>query len=234
MKRREFIALVGGAAASVPLAARAQQSAKVYRLGFIGNDPAILTDTPGKAFVDGLRANELIVGNNVAIEWRFAEGNNDRYAPMAEELVRLGVDVIVTTGTPPSVAASRATKVIPIVMVFATDPVAIGIAGSLARPGGNVTGLSSDASADISGKRLQLLKEAVPQILRVAVLMNADLATDRSQLDVLKDVAPSLGLSLDPASLRGGNDIRGVLSLMARPDTMLILSNGLNLPTGSQ
>src|SRR5215472_15751392 len=134
MKRRDFITLLGGAAAAWPLAARAQQAGKVYRIGFLANDPAIPTQPAGQAFLDGLREGGFIEGKNIVIERRFAEGRLDRYAGLVAELLRLEVDVLVTSAEEATLAAKRATTRIPIVMMNVSDPVGQGIVASLAHP----------------------------------------------------------------------------------------------------
>src|SRR5215475_10806255 len=167
MKRREFIGLLGGAAAAWPLAARAQQAAKLPTIGFLGQSTRSATSEWTAAFVQRLRELGWIDGRNVAIEYRWGEGRNERFAQIAAEFVRLKVDVLVTAGTPQVLAVKQATSVIPIVFAVAGDPVGTGIVASLARPGGNVTGLATLA-ADLAGKRLELLREVIPGLSRLA------------------------------------------------------------------
>ena len=160
MRRREFITLLGGAAAAWPLAARAQQPAKVPRIGFLfygspGPSPEL------DAFRQGLRELGYIEGQNIVIEYRFASGRVERLPELATELVRLKPDVIVTPGTPASLAAKQATSTIPIVFAGVADAVGAGLVANIARPGGNITGLTS-ISAELGGKRLELLKGIVP------------------------------------------------------------------------
>src|SRR5262249_53230172 len=152
MKRREFITLVGGAAATWPLAARAQQPGKLPTIGYLGSGTPLTDSQWVAAFVQRMRELGWVDGRNFAIEVRWAEGRSERFAEIAAELVRLKVDVILTHNTPPVLAAKQATSVIPIVFASAGDPVGTGVVASLARPGGNVTGLSSQAS-DTAGKR---------------------------------------------------------------------------------
>ena len=152
LKRREFITLFGGAAAAWPLAARAQQPGKLPTIGFLGSATPSTQGQWAAAFVQRLRELGWIEGRTVAIEYRWAEGRNERFAEIAAEFVRLKVDVIVTYGTPSAIAAKQATSVIPIVFAAAADPVGTGLVASLARPGGNVTGLSIQAT-DLAGKR---------------------------------------------------------------------------------
>ena len=160
MRRRQFITLLGGAAAW-PLTARAQQPGKLPTIGFLGQSTRSATSEWTTAFVQRLRELGWIDGRNVAIEYRWGEGRNERFAQITAEFVRLKVDVIVTSGTPQVLAAKQATAVIPIVFTQAGDPVGTGLVASLARPGGNVTGLATLA-ADLAGKRLELLREVVP------------------------------------------------------------------------
>jgi putative ABC transport system substrate-binding protein len=165
------------------------------------------------------------------IERRFLEGRVERAAEFANELVGLNVDVIVTSGAQSHPAAKRATATIPIVMVNANDPVGEGLVKSLARPGGNITGLVSVVSAEFAGKRIQLLKDAVPQISRVAVVKNPDYKTDESQWDVLAGAAPSLGIALQTVSVRRGTELPDALArvLPEQPNALFALNNGLNL-----
>jgi ABC-type uncharacterized transport system substrate-binding protein len=174
MKRREFITLLGGAAAAWPLAARAQQHPALPTIGFFGTTaPATWTAwTP--AFVQRLRELGWIEGRTVAIEWRWAEGRSERFAEIAAELVRLKVDVIVTSGGGVP-AAKQATSVIPIVFPLAADPLGGGLVASLSRPGGNITGLSQQA-ADVAGKRLEILREILPRLRRLAILTDVGIA----------------------------------------------------------
>src|SRR5262245_27359373 len=169
MKRREFITLLGGAAAW-PLAARAQQ-AKLPTIGFLGAGTPSAWSQWVAAFVQRLHELGWIEGRTVAIEYRWAEGQSTHFAEIAAEFARLKVDVIVTAGTAPVVAAKQATSAIPIVFALAVDPVTTGLVASLARPGGNVTGFSIQSS-ELSGKRLELLREFVPSLHTLAILAN--------------------------------------------------------------
>src|SRR6266545_4542176 len=170
LKRREFIALLGGAAAW-PLAARAQQAAKVPTIGFLGQSTPAAESQRFAALVQRLRELGWIEARTIAIEVRWAEGRAERAAEIAAEFVRLKVDVIVTSGTPQVAAAKQATSLIPIVFASAGDPVGAGLVASLARPGGNVTGLSMQQT-DLAGKRLELLREVVPSLGSLAILAN--------------------------------------------------------------
>jgi len=169
MKRREVIALLGGAAAAWPLAARAQQ--KVAQIGFLGAATAAAYARQVEGFHLGLHDLGYIEGTNVVIDYRWAEGKYERLPQLAADLIRSGVDVIVTHGTPGTLAAKRATITVPIVMAIIGDPVAAGIIASMARPGGNITG-QSFFYPELSAKWIELLKEVMPQMARVASLLN--------------------------------------------------------------
>ena len=171
--RREFITLLGGAAAAWPLAARAQQRRSCRPSGSWARDTPSAASQWTAAFVQRLRELGWIEGRTVAIEYRWAEGRAERYAEIAAEFVRLKVDVIVTYATAPVLAAKQATSVIPIVFALVGDPVGTGLVASLARPGGNVTGLSIQPT-DLAGKRLELLREVVPGLRRLAIMANVD------------------------------------------------------------
>jgi putative ABC transport system substrate-binding protein len=172
LRRRDFVTLLGGAAAAWPLAARAQQAAKLPTIGYLGGGGSINQRAWVDAFVQRLRELGWIEGRTVVIEYRWAEGRSERAAETAAEFVRLKADVIVTDGTPSIVAAKRATSVIPIVFAAAGGPVGSGLVASLARPGGNVTGLSVQA-ADLAGKRLEILREVIPGLRRLAIMSRA-------------------------------------------------------------
>jgi ABC-type uncharacterized transport system substrate-binding protein len=169
--RREFITLLGSAAAGWPLAAPAQQQAKVPHIGFLGNSTAALEADLVGPFRDGLRDLGYEEGRNIVIEYRWAEGKYDRFPALIAELIALKVDVIVTAGTPAALAVKTATTSIPLVMVAVGDPVGTGLVASFARPGGNNTGLTSLAP-ELEGKRLELLREVVPKLSYIAVLWN--------------------------------------------------------------
>jgi putative tryptophan/tyrosine transport system substrate-binding protein len=230
LSRRNFIAAMGGAAAW-PLAAHAQQPEKVYRIGFLANDPTIPQQPAGRAFLDGLRESGFIEGANIVIERRFAEGRLDRPAELANDLVKLNVELIVASSPVAAIAAKQATKDIPIVFVNVLDPVGSGIVSSLARPGGNITGLASHASPEIAGKRLQLLKEAVPQISRVAVLLTADTETDTAEWSILEYAARSLRVDLQAFAARLPEEFERAFVEMSRehPDAIFGTYNAPNL-----
>jgi putative ABC transport system substrate-binding protein len=214
IERRAFITFVGAGILALPLAADAQQAGKVPRIGFLfygspGPSPEL------DAFRQGLRELGYIEGQNIAIEYRFASGRVGQLPELAAELVRLKLDVIVTPTTPASLAAKQATSTIPIVFAAVADAVGAGLIANFARPGGNITGLAS-ISAELGGKRLELLKEVAPKASRVAVLYNP---ADRSNVLVLKELqesAPALGLTLQPLEVRGPGDFEGAFVAMTR------------------
>jgi putative tryptophan/tyrosine transport system substrate-binding protein len=193
MKRREFIMLLSGAAAAWPITARAQQLSRVPRIGvlLLGTPTSFAPRT--QAFVEGLRDLGYVEGRTVAIEWKWGQDRDDLLPDLAAELVRSQVDVIVTGGTPPTKALKNATRTIPIVMAIVGDPVAAGLVDSLARPGGNATGFSIVAT-DLSGRRLQLLKEIVPGLSSVAVMSN--LANPQSQMELRETQSAARRLDL--------------------------------------
>jgi putative ABC transport system substrate-binding protein len=156
-----------------------------------------------KAFEEGLRSLGYRVGENVVIEYRFADGEMERLPALAADLIRLGVDVIVTGANPNTVAAMKATKTIPIVMTNSIDPVGAGLVASLARPNGNVTGFAQDAGGELNGKRLELLKETLPNLSRVGILWNPGVASNRSRLTSMRDATQGMGLMLVPVEARG-------------------------------
>jgi putative tryptophan/tyrosine transport system substrate-binding protein len=227
MRRREFITLLGGAAAAWPLAARAQQAGKVYRIGFLANDPGIPSQPAGKAFIDGLRENGFIDGRNILIDWRFGEGIRERHVELAAALVRLHMDVIVTSSTLASLAAKQATKTIPIVLLNVSDPVGFGLVPSLASSGDSITGVSQDDAAENAGKRLQFLRDAVPQTVRIAVLVNSDDLLSQSHWALLQRVAPSLRVSLDAVGAPTREDLNSAFARLVgdRPDALLVESS---------
>jgi len=206
VKRREFVALLGGAAVAWPLAARAQQSGKLATIGFLGGSTALVLRGWTDAFVQRLRELGWIEGRTVAIEYRWVEGRRERAVELAAELVRLKVDVIVTQSTPAVLAAKQATPVIPIVFASAGDPVGTGVVASLARPGGNVTGLSGQA-ADTTAKRIELLREVVPHIRRVAVMGNSGNPFNVLEIDEVRSAAHMLGLEAITLEIRRAEDI---------------------------
>jgi putative ABC transport system substrate-binding protein len=212
--RRAFMGTVAGGLLAAPLAAQAQQAGKVYRIGFLfygSPGPAPELD----AFRQGLREFGYVEGQNIAIEYRFASGKVERLPALAAELVRLKVDVIVTPTTPASQASKQATTTIPIVFVAVADPVGAGLITNLARPGGNITGLAS-ISAELGGKRLELLKQVAPKASRVAVLYNPGDRANALMLKDMQDSAPALRLTLQPLEVRGPGEFEGAFAAMTR------------------
>jgi ABC-type uncharacterized transport system substrate-binding protein len=205
MKRREFITLLGGATASWPLAARAQPT-KLPTIGYLGAATPAAWSQWTAAFVQRLRELGWIEGRTVAIEYRWGEGRNDRFAEIAAEFVRLKVDVIVTAGTAAALAAKQAASAIPMVFATAGSPVETGLVASLARPGGNVTGLSNQA-ADIAAKRLQLLREAVPGLGRLAILANTGSPLGVLQMGEAQAAARKLGFEAVTLEIQRAQDI---------------------------
>jgi putative tryptophan/tyrosine transport system substrate-binding protein len=220
IRRREFVFLLGGAAAAWPLAARAQQSAKIPRIGIIDDSPI------WNAFRHGLRDLGYLEGQNIAFEYRYAGGLPDRLAWVAVELVHRPVDLIATFGTPPTLAAKQATTTIPIVMMGVGDPVGSGLVSSLARPGGNITG-NTILGPEVAGKRLQLLKEVIPSLSRVAFLWNPDNASHPAQLAELRVAVEALGIKLLPVPVRSSDELDNAFSAMMRerPDAFLMTND---------
>ena len=226
MIRREFITILGGAAAAWPLAVRAQQAGKQPTIGFLGAAPSIESQRIA-AFVQRLRELGWIDGRNLAIEYRWAEGRNERYTEIAAELVRLKVDVIVTVATPATLAAKQATTVIPIVFLTASDPVGTGLVASLARPGGNVTGLANQIS-DTTGKKLEFLREVVPGLRRLAIMANV--ANPAAVLDMgeAQVTGRALGLEVTTSEIRRAEDISPAFdALKGRADALYLCPDPL-------
>ena len=229
MRRREFITLLGSAAAAFPLAARAQQAAKQPVIGFLGPSTPTATSQSVAAFVQRLRDLGWIDGRTVTIEYRWAEGRSSRAAEIAAEFVRLKVDVIVTYSTSSVLAAKQATSVIPIVFAAASDPVGAGLVARLARPEGNVTGLSSQ-QIDNAGKRLELLREVVPGLRRLAILANVGNPAAALEMGEAKVAARSIGLEVTTIEIRRGEDIApGFEALMGKAEALYVCTDPLVL-----
>jgi len=225
--RRELLAALGGAAAAWPLAARAQQSGKLQTIGFMGQSTRSAASEWVAPFVQRLRELGRIEGRTVTIEYRWAEGREERIAQIAAEFVRLKVDIVVTSGTPEVLAAKQATSVIPIVFATAGDPVANGLIDSLARPGGNVTGLSLQSN-DIAGKRLGLLREVVPGLGRLAILANVSNPFSVLELGETRAAARMLGLEADSLEIRQGEDIATAFeAVKGRAEAVYVCTDGL-------
>jgi putative tryptophan/tyrosine transport system substrate-binding protein len=226
MKRRAFISLLGGAAATWPLAARAQQAGKLPTIGFLGATTASFQSQHIAAFVRRLRELGWIEGHTVAIEYRWAEGRPERFAEIATEFVQLKVDVIVTLGGA-VLAAKQATLVIPIVFASAGDPVGGGLVASLARPGGNITGLSNQMT-DIAGKKLELLREVVHGLGRLAIIGNVGNPAVVREMDEVQAAAATLGLEVHTLEIRQAQDITPAFeALKGRADALYVCIDAL-------
>jgi putative ABC transport system substrate-binding protein len=221
MKRRELIRLLGGALAVWPQALLAQRIDKVRRVGILANEPW----PPLDGLRDGLRGLGYTDGRNIELLYRYAEGQAERYAALVAELVHLPVDVIVTWGTPPSLAAKAATRVIPIIMTSG-DPIAVGLVPGLAYPGGNVTGLSTLA-AELEGKRLELMSELLPRFSRVAVLSNPTNPYCAVAVESARQAATALHVQVDVVNVAGERELDWALLTLGRmhPDALLVVAD---------
>jgi putative ABC transport system substrate-binding protein len=230
MDRRRFLLTSLAGALVAPLAAEGQQAATIPRIGFLSST----TPLPGliEAFRQGLGELGWVEGRNIVIDYRFSEGRFDQLSRLAAELVRLKVDVIVARPTPAAVAAKNATGTIPIVMLNVGDPVGLGLIASLARPGGNVTGLTYSVGSETVGKGLELLGQVVPKLRHVAVLSNPANPSHPLAMETVKAAARSLGVRLQILEARGPNEFEGAFAAMARnrvqalyvvPDSMFVL-----------
>jgi putative ABC transport system substrate-binding protein len=230
LRRREFITLLGGTAAALPLAARAQQPERMRRIGLIASAPL----RPVESFRRKLQELGYAEGKNLVIEYRFAQGRDDQYPAFASELAALPVDIIVTWGTPAVFAAKRATTKIPIVFV-AGDAVNTGIVSNLAHPEGNVTGFVA-LNVELEEKRLELLKEILPALSRLAVLGNSLNPLNRINLETVRRVAQKLGITLDTFEVRNNQDVAPSLLRIvdSRADAILLASDTLLLSERKQ
>jgi putative tryptophan/tyrosine transport system substrate-binding protein len=226
IRRREFITLASGAAVAWPLAARAQQLARLPTVGFFGSSTPSSWSNWVPAFVQRMRELGWIEGRTVAIEYRWAEGNPERFTEMAAEFVRLNADVIVTAGAEPVVALKQATAVIPIVFVAASDPVGSGLVGSLRRPGGNVTGLSVQAP-DLVGKRLELLREVVPPLRRFAIVVNVGSTGALLEMREVQALAGKLGLEAATLEIRRAEDIAPAFEVLKGAEALYVCGDPL-------
>ena len=224
MRRRDFITWVGGATAW-PIAARAQQAAKVPSIGFLGTTPTAWAHNV-VAFSKRLHELGWTEGRTVAIEYRWAEGRNERVAEIAAEFVQLKVDAILTTGGAVGIL-KQSTSVIPIVFAIANDPVGSGFVKSLARPGGNVTGLSLQA-VDLAGKRLELLREVVPGLRRLEIMANVGYSAARLEMDDVGATARRLGITVATSEIRRAEDIAPAFeALRGRADALYVVADPL-------
>jgi putative ABC transport system substrate-binding protein len=221
MRRREFISLLGGAAAW-PLSARAQQTGRVPTIGFLGAATAAVWAPWTAAFEARLHDLGWAKGRTVVIEYRWAEGRSTRFAEIATEFVRFNVDAIVTAGTEPTIAVKQVTSEVPIVFALAIDPVAAGLVASLARPSGNVTGLSIQSS-ELAGKRLDLLREILPNLRRLAILANVSNPGSALELSEAEAAARTLGLDVTRLEIHRAEDIAPAFeAIKGRADALYV------------
>jgi putative ABC transport system substrate-binding protein len=226
IRRREFVALFGGAAAGWPREAYAQQTGKLPTIGFLGGQTSSTAGQWAAAFEQRLRELGWNEGRTVAIEYRWAEGRSERAAEIAAEFARLKVDVIVTSG-PAVFAAKEATSVIPIVFATVADPLSTGLVASLARPGGNVTGMSL-TSPDVAGKRLELLREAMPSLRQLAIMANADYPPSMRELEEVETAARALGIETIALKIRQVADIASAFeALKGRAQALYVVGEPL-------
>jgi len=227
LRRRQFLTLLGGAAATWPLAARAQQAGKLPTIGFLGASTALAGGQWAVAFVQRLRELGWIENRTVTIEHRWAEGRDERFAEIAAEFIRIKVDVIVTYGTASAIAAKKATAVIPIVIAGAGDLVGTGLVASLARPGGNVTGLSMQ-TPDLVGKRIEMLREILPGLRTMAILTNIGNPITMLEMEEAHAAARTIGLDVATSEIRRAEDIAPVFeALKGRADALYVCADAL-------
>jgi len=225
MRRREFLGVLGGTAAAWPLAAWAQQRAKLPTIGFLVPGTPASFSRRVAASVQRLRELGWVEGRTVTIEFRWAE--TQRFDEIVSELVRLKVDVVITGGTPPVIAAQKATSNIPIVFVAAGDPVGTGLVASLARPGGNITGLSNQ-TRDLAGKRVGLLREIAPEVRRLAIMTRIDNISAASETREVQAAAGMLGIEVVPLEIRSADDIATAFeALKGRADALYVVVDSL-------
>jgi putative tryptophan/tyrosine transport system substrate-binding protein len=206
MRRRDFITLLGGTAAAWPRTARAQQTGRLPTIGVLGAATATVWAPLTAAFENRLHELGWTKGRTVVIEYRWAEGRSIRFVEIATEFVRFNVDAILTAGTEPVIAAKQVTSVVPIVFALATNPIAAGLVASLARPGGNVTGLSLQSS-DLAGKRLELLREVLPNLRKLAILVNVNNPGGVLEMSEAEAAARILGLDVAKLEIHRAEDI---------------------------
>jgi putative ABC transport system substrate-binding protein len=226
VKRREFITLLGGAIAAWPLAARAQQPAKLPTIGYLGTAAASAWAPWTAAFVQRLHELGWTDGRTIVIQYRWAEGRTERSAELAAELARFKVDVIVTGGNA-ALAAKQASSVVPIVFALVDDPVGIGLVASLVRPGENITGLSTQGT-EVAGKRLALLREVVPGLRRLAIMANVGYPSGVQEMGEVQSAARMLGLDPVALEIRRAEDIAPAFeSLKDRSDALYVVGDAL-------
>jgi putative tryptophan/tyrosine transport system substrate-binding protein len=231
MNKREFITLLGGAAAGWPLAARAQRPSQIYRVGLLVNGaPMGATDERRQTLLSVLAARGFVDGQNLVVVQRAADARPERLDDLAAELKAANVDVIVTFGYPAALAAKKLTKDIPIVISAAGDPVATGLVDGVARPGGNITGVT-ELSTELSAKRLEILRDAVPALARVAMLWNAADLGMTLRYRAAEDAASLLGIKVQTLGVREPDDFEHAFAEMTRerPDAILMVSDALTM-----
>jgi len=226
MRRRDFLTVLGVAAAGAPLTTASQDPRKLPRIGFLGNSTAILEANLVGPFREGLRDLGYVDGRNIVIEYRWAEGSYERFPSLIAELLAMKVDVIVTAGTPAALAVKKATASVPLVMVAVGDPVGTGLVGSLGRPGGNATGLTSIAP-ELEGKRLELLREVLPKISRVAVLWNPANAYQIGSEKEVQAAAKALRISVISLPVQNLKELGNAFAAILRehPDALVVLAD---------
>jgi putative ABC transport system substrate-binding protein len=214
--RRAFITLLGGAAAAWPATTRAQQPDRMRRVGMLMGFPGVVGEVRSKAFQQELESLGWSLGRNLALEVRWGEARAERNAEIVAEFIRLKVDVITTTSTPATIAAKQATSTIPIVFVGTADPVGTGLVSSLARPGSNVTGLSN-LNRDIAGKRVALMREVLPELRQLGILVNRDNPAEMLEAREVEAAAGMARLAVTPLEIRQVHDITPVLDAFKGP-----------------
>ena len=227
MRRRMFLSGFTALLAA-PLAVEAQPASTVHRIGLLDLGSASEDQEDLAAFRDRLRVLGWVEGRSIAIETRWADGQPERLPALAAELIRATVEVIVTITTPAALAAKAATSTVPIVMAGSAYPVKLGLVASLARPGGNVTGVTSNPDPDFIGKQLQLLRESAPQVARVAVLTNPAIEPEALAVNAMRDVVRAVGLTLVTVEVTRAETIDVTRLAQARPDALYVFPNSLN------
>ena len=230
MDRRAFLATLTGSLLAAPLAAEGQPAGKGHRIGFLGNSTAALEASLVGPFREHLRELGYVEGQNIVIEYRWAEGKYERFPALIAELLAQRVEVIVTAGTPASLAVKKATTSVPLVMVAVGDPVVTGLVASLAKPGGNITGIHSTVEG-LEGKRLELLREVIPKLSHVAVLWNPENPSLLTYLKEMRDAAQILGIKLQVLEVRTSGDLEETFKAiaMARPGALRVQGDRLFL-----
>ena len=229
--RRRLLIALGAGALAAPVASFAQQQpARFARIGFLGNSTAALEANLVGPFREGLRDLGYAEGRNVLIEYRWAEGKYERFPALIAELIAMKVDVMVTAGTPGSLAVKKAATSVPLVMVAVGDPVGVGLVASLARPGGNITGLSSIAP-ELEGKRLELLREVNPELSRVAIFWNPLNAFHTIAMKQVRAAAQAMRISMLPLAVGKAEELEGAFAAIVkeRPDALFILADRIFL-----